>query len=142
MLCWKLDRFGRSALDLLSNIKVLEDAGVRFIAITQGIDIRPDGDPMSKLLVTMLAAIATFELDLIRERSRLGMAKARRNGKHIGRPRKGAVPSTTAITDLRAAGLSWSAIAKKLGCTASAARRACQRGVPEQVTQVPENSPP
>ena len=124
VLSWKLDRFGRSALDLLSNIKVLEDAGVRFIAITQGIDIRPDGDAMSKLLVTMLAAVATFELDLIRERTRLGVAKARRLGKHVGRPRKGAVPRCEEVTRLRSEGASWASIASALGCTSSAARRA------------------
>lgn len=138
-LCWKLDRFGRSALDLLANIKTLEDCGVRFIAITQGIDIRAGGDPMSKLLVTMLAAVANFELDLIRERTRLGVAKARRLGKHIGRPRKGAAPERGAVTAMREGGASWTAIAKRLGCTASAARRACQKGVGEQPPQVREN---
>ena len=140
VLCWKLDRFGRSALDLLSNIKTLEDAGVRFIAITQGIDIRPDGDAMSKLLVTMLAAVAAFELDLIKERSRLGMAKARRLGKHIGRPRKGVVPDRAAVTAMRSAGTSWAVTAQRLGCTSSAARRSCQRGVVEAALEVPENA--
>jgi len=47
VLVWKLDRFGRSAFDLLGNIRQLEAAGVRFVAVTQGIDIRPGGDPMS-----------------------------------------------------------------------------------------------
>jgi len=41
VLVWKLDRFGRSALDVLANIRDLDAAGVRFIATTQGIDIRP-----------------------------------------------------------------------------------------------------
>src|SRR5262249_45966348 len=47
VIVWKLDRFGRSALDLLANIRQLEDAGVRFVAVTQGIDTKPGGDPMS-----------------------------------------------------------------------------------------------
>ena len=127
VLCWKLDRFGRSALDLLSNIKILEDCGVRFVAITQGIDISPNGDPMSKLLVTMLAAVANFELDLIRERTALGIAKARRLGKRIGRPRKGAAPDPVVVAQLRSDKMSWSSIALKLGCTVSAARRACSQ---------------
>src|SRR5690606_6623303 len=61
VLVSKLDRFGRSALDLLANVRELETAAVRFIATSQGIDIRPGGDPMSRLLLTMLAAIAEFE---------------------------------------------------------------------------------
>jgi hypothetical protein len=77
---WKLDRFGRSALDVLANIQDLDAAGVRFIATTQGIDIRPGGDARSRLMRTMLAAVAEFERDLIRERTRLGIAKARATG--------------------------------------------------------------
>jgi len=41
VLVWKLDRFGRSALDLLTNLRELESSGVRFVCVTQGIDIRP-----------------------------------------------------------------------------------------------------
>jgi DNA invertase Pin-like site-specific DNA recombinase len=47
VLVWKLDRFGRSAFDLLGNIRQLQAAGVRFVSVTQG--IRPGGDPMSRL---------------------------------------------------------------------------------------------
>lgn len=140
VLVWKIDRFGRSALDLLANLRILEDAGVRFIAITQGIDIKPGGDAVSKLLVTMLAAVAAFERDLIRERTVLGLAKARRSGKHIGRPRKGAAPDPAEVARLRTAGASWSAVASKLGCTPSAARRACQTGVPVHDADLPETA--
>jgi DNA invertase Pin-like site-specific DNA recombinase len=88
VLTWKLDRFGRSALDVLGNIRELvEVSGVRFVCSTQAIDIRPGGDPLSRLLLTMLAAVAEFERDLIRERTALGMARARAAGKHVGRPR-------------------------------------------------------
>lgn len=38
LLVWKLDRFGRSIVDCLNNIKLLEDNGIRFIAVTQGLD--------------------------------------------------------------------------------------------------------
>ena len=38
LLVWKLDRFGRSLVDCLNNIKTLEDQGIRFIAVTQGLD--------------------------------------------------------------------------------------------------------
>jgi DNA invertase Pin-like site-specific DNA recombinase len=72
VLVWKLDRFGRSALDVLANIRDLDAAGVRFIATTQGIDIRPGGDAMSRLILGVLASVAEFERDLIRERTIVG----------------------------------------------------------------------
>jgi putative DNA-invertase from lambdoid prophage Rac len=123
VVVWKLDRFGRSALDVLSNIRDLDAAGVRFLAMTQGIDIRPGGDAMGRLMLTMLAAVAEFERDLIRERTRLGMEKARTAGKRIGRPRVVGPPPAD-VHRLRAAGRSWRRVATELGCTTWAARRA------------------
>ena len=87
VLVWKLDRFGRSALDLLSNIRALRDCGVRFVATTQGLDFGGDSGAVGQLLLTVLAGVAEFERELIRERTRLGQAKAVKAGKHIGRPR-------------------------------------------------------
>lgn len=127
VLVWKLDRFGRSALDLLTNLRQLDTAGVRFIAVTQGIDIRPGGDAMSRLLLTMLGAIAEFERDLIVERTRLGLAKAKRLGKRLGRPMV-ARPPAARVRALKRAGRSWSEIAKALDCTVWAARAAVQKG--------------
>lgn len=122
VIVWKLDRFGRSALDLLGNIRELEDAGVRFVALTQGIDIKPGGDAMGRLMLTMLAAVAEFERDLIRERTMLGLAKARASGKRLGRPTADG-PSSAKVAQLRRRGLSWSDVAAKLGCTVAMARR-------------------
>ena len=127
LIVWKLDRFGRSALDLLSNLRSLDDSGVRFIASTQGIDIKPGSDPMSRLLVTMLAAIAEFERDLIKERTEAGLAKARRQGKQLGRRRNRNAPDPARVVVLRAAGASWTAVAAQLGCSVGAARRAALR---------------
>ena len=140
VLCWKLDRWGRSSLDLLGNLRMLEDAGVRFIAVTQGIDIKPGGDAMSRLLVSMLAGIAEFERDLIRERTRLGVAKARQRGKRLGRPPTGNMPTSAEVITLRTTGASWSSIARTLGCSISTARRACQKGVADHVAEVPETA--
>ena len=122
VLVWKLDRFGRSALDLLANLRALEDAGVRFISITQGLDLRPDGDAMSRLMLTMLGAVAEFERALISERTKLGMAKARADGKRVGRPRSPR-PSITQIRRLRKRGVSWRELAAELDCTVWVARQ-------------------
>lgn len=128
VLCWKLDRFGRSALDLLAHLRTLETAGVRFMAITQGIDVRPGADPMSRLLLTMLAAVAEFERDLIRERTRTGLARARRDGRRLGRPRVRR-PDPAAVARLRSEGSTWQGVADALGCTVWAARQAAKNGV-------------
>lgn len=127
VLVWKLDRFGRSAFDLLGNIRQLDAAGVRFVSVTQGIDIRPGGDPMSRLLITMLSAIAEFERDLIVERTRLGLANARRAGKLIGRPRV-ALPPAEKVRRLQARGMTRDEIAERLGCSVWAARMAVKTG--------------
>jgi putative DNA-invertase from lambdoid prophage Rac len=76
----------------------------------------------------VLAAVAEFERTLIAERTRMGMAAAKEAGRHVGRPRKGPAPTRAAVSRLLAAGASWAAVARDLGCTATAARRAVGRG--------------
>jgi DNA invertase Pin-like site-specific DNA recombinase len=127
VVCWKLDRFGRSAHDLLANINTLSDEGVRFIAVSQSLDIKPNGDAMSRLILTVLSGVAEFERELIRERTRLGLTKARAAGKMVGRRVSRDAPDPRTVRSLRAAGRSWREIGTQLGCTASAARRAVER---------------
>lgn len=122
-----LDRFGRSTLDLLANIQQLEDAGVRFIAVSQSLDIKPGGDAMSKLILAVLSGVAAFERDLIKERTRLGLAKARTAGKLLGRRVNRDAPEPGTVSALRTAGRSWTEIGDQLGCTSSAARRSLAR---------------
>lgn len=138
VLCWKLDRFGRSSLDLLANLRILEDAGVRFLATSQGLDLKPGGDAMSRLIVSVLAGIAEFERDLIRERTRLGVTRARQRGKRLGRPPIGNMPTPAAVIELRNTGASWSVIAKTLGCSIGTARNACKKGVASLAGEVAE----
>jgi DNA invertase Pin-like site-specific DNA recombinase len=71
VLSWKLDRFGRSLLDCLANLRELDAHGVRFIAVTQGLDT-DNRNPASRFLLHVLGAAAEFERELIRERSRAG----------------------------------------------------------------------
>jgi putative DNA-invertase from lambdoid prophage Rac len=85
VLVWKVDRFGRSLLDLLRNLEAINAAGARFVAVTQGLDIGQGGDPASRLLFTMLAAVSEFERELVRERTVLGMKRARDLGARFGR---------------------------------------------------------
>lgn len=117
-----LDRWGRSPLDLLTNLRELEGAGVRFVALRQGLDLRGGGDAMSRLMLSVLAGVAEFERELGRERTRAGVARARARGARLGRPRV-ALPEHAAVLELRSCGASWPAIAAELGCSTWAARQ-------------------
>ncbi len=120
-MVWKLDRWGRSSLDVLANIQALADSGVRFVAVSQGLDVKPNGDAMSRLMLTVLAAVAEFERDLIKERTVLGLQRARRKGVTLGRP-KHEGPTREAVLALRAKGRSWSQVALELECSVGVAR--------------------
>lgn len=78
----EFSRLGRSTADLLSIVKQIEDMGAKFISIKERFDL---GTPSGKLQMTMMAAIAEFERELLLERQREGIAIAKRQGKYKGR---------------------------------------------------------
>jgi DNA invertase Pin-like site-specific DNA recombinase len=120
VLVYKLDRFGRSVSDIVNNVLILDQHGVRLIAVTQGIDT-DQKSPASRLIIHVLAAVAEFERSLIVERVRSGMAQAKRTGKHCGRPTR--VWSRDVARKLRAQGLSFRQIAAQLGESEASIRR-------------------
>lgn len=135
VMVYKLDRFGRSTLDLLTNIAELNKCGCDFIAATQGIHVGPGGDPASKLTMTVLAGVAEFERELIRERTRLGLAKAREKGRKGGRPRVAVdVARARAMFNESNGSLSWQAVADALGVSREKLRMAmgADKGLPEK----------
>jgi putative DNA-invertase from lambdoid prophage Rac len=87
IVVWKLDRWGRNTLDLLGTLEELKAADVAFVSVRDNIDLTT---PQGELMVTVLAAFAKFERDLIRERVTAGLRHAQRHGtrsgKAIGRP--------------------------------------------------------
>lgn len=85
VLITKLDRLFRSTRHLSSLAAELEALGVDLVVIDQSIDT---STPAGKLLFNVLAAIAEFEGDLIRERTLAGLDAARRRGKKLGRPKR------------------------------------------------------
>ena len=75
----KLDRFMRDARELLNSIEDLDRLGVAFVAIREGVDTSDKGT--GRLILTILAAIAEWEKDLILERTTEGrLATARKGG--------------------------------------------------------------
>jgi DNA invertase Pin-like site-specific DNA recombinase len=83
VLVTKLDRAFRSAKDTYDNLAYLDQHKVGFIATTQPIDTSTS---TGKLLLGVLAAVAEFERNLIVERTLEGLARARAQGKKLGRP--------------------------------------------------------
>jgi len=79
---WKLDRVGRSLLDLLGKLKRIEDKGVAFKSITEGIDTATPG---GRLIMHVMGALAEFERGLVQERSREGMRRYIEKGGKVGR---------------------------------------------------------
>ena len=82
---WKLDRWGRSTTEIILEIQELYDKGVSFVSLQDNIDVSTSS---GKFFVTVLAAFAELERDLISERTKEGLRRAVRNGKKLGRPRK------------------------------------------------------
>lgn len=115
MLVTELTRWGRSTTDLLSSLQELEACGVSVIAQTGlQFDLR---SPQGKLFASLMAALAEFERDLLRERVRSGIAAARARGVKFGRQpgqRVKADSSQARVLQLRTEGKSYREIAKEL----------------------------
>jgi DNA invertase Pin-like site-specific DNA recombinase len=85
LVCWRLDRLGRNLKHLITLLDELQALGVAFVSLAEGIDATT---PAGKLQVHILGAIAEFERARIAERVRVGMRRARSEGRHVGRRRR------------------------------------------------------
>ncbi len=95
-MVWKLDRLGRSLKHLIETVTDLSNRGVGFRSLQEAIDTTTSG---GKLVFHIFGALAEFERDIIRERTRAGLDAARARGKKGGRPRKlDAKKKTQALT--------------------------------------------
>ncbi|MBB3013529.1 DNA invertase Pin-like site-specific DNA recombinase [Cupriavidus alkaliphilus] len=83
VVVYKLDRIARSLKDLLIIIERIEAAGAQFRSLTEHIDTR---SPAGRMIFQIVGAFAEFERELIRERTKVGMAAAARRGVKMGRP--------------------------------------------------------
>jgi DNA invertase Pin-like site-specific DNA recombinase len=97
LIVWKLDRLGRSLPHLIETVASLEQRGVGFCALTEAIDTTMPG---GRLVFHLFGALAAFERDLIRERTRAGLKAANAGGRRGGRK-----PVVTGDKLLRARGL-------------------------------------
>lgn len=125
VVVYKLDRIARSLKDLLIIIERIEACGAEFRSLTEMIDTR---SPAGRMIFQIVGAFAEFERELIRERTRVGMAAAAKRGVRMGRP--------TALTDVEEAeamrlwftgNYTKSSLARQYGTHISSIKRAIKR---------------
>lgn len=108
LLVWKRDRLGRSLGHLVIMLDELNGLGITFVSLGEGIDL---STPAGRLMANLLGSMAQFERERLKERVQLGLARARRDEKRIGRPANGPVTVRQADT---AWGISKSAAAERM----------------------------
>ena len=110
IVVWKLDRWGRSVLDLITTFNELQEIGVGFVSITEALDFTTAA---GKAMAGLLSVFAEFERSLLRERVCAGLEQAKQKGTVLGRP-KTAISKTEEVRKFWREKISKSEIAKRL----------------------------
>ena len=109
VLVARFDRFARSTKHLVLALEEFNALGIDFISLNESVDT---STPMGRMVFTVIAAVAELERSLIRERVVMGLDRAKRQGKKLGRPR--VLVDREKVATLRAQGLSIRQIANEL----------------------------
>jgi putative DNA-invertase from lambdoid prophage Rac len=117
----KLDRLGRDALDVGNTIKALGARKIQVIVLQLGkLDLT---SPAGKMMLTMLAAVGEMERDLLVERTQAGLARAKQQGKVLGRPATTTAEQRTDILARHKAGASISELSRLHGVSRATVMR-------------------
>ena len=119
----KPDRLARSTMELLGIEADLSRRGVGLVVLSMGGERLDTRNPTSKLMLTILAAVAAWEREIMLERQREGIAKAKADGKYKGRVPT-AMRQAGEVAKLKAAGVTPTAIARQLGMSRMSVYRA------------------
>jgi DNA invertase Pin-like site-specific DNA recombinase len=119
LLIWKLDRLSRSLRHLLATVEELRSRNCDLISLNDNLDT---SSPTGRFTFAVIGAVAELERDVIRERTRAGIAAAKRRGVRVGRPR--VEVDVDAARRLLATGGSVRSVAKTLKIGASTLARA------------------
>ncbi len=110
VLVWKFDRFARSVKHLVNSLYEFKALGIDFVSLTEGID---SSTPIGKAMFSIIAAMGELERDLIKERVKAGLRRAKEKGKALGRPKR--YVDTAEFARLRQEGHSMDEIAEAMG---------------------------
>jgi DNA invertase Pin-like site-specific DNA recombinase len=119
VLVWRLDRWGRSLMDLVVTLKELTELGVGFVSLTEALDLTT---PTGRAMAGMLAVFAEFEREILSERVRAGLDHARQSGTRLGRPATAAIKAAE-VRKLFRQGMSKSEISRRLDIGRTSVRR-------------------
>ena len=117
VLCWKIDRFGRSLKHLVNALADLGSYGVAFVSLRDNLDL---STPSGRLMFQIIGAMAEFERSLIQERVRAGLRNAKLKGKTLGRPCR--IVNGDEMIRLREQGASFREIGKAVGASPGTVR--------------------
>jgi len=84
LIIYKFDRWARSTRELIEHIEKLVDKNIMVYSYTENVDLNSS---MGRAMLTIISAFAQLERDLISERTKAGLARARAQGKTLGRPK-------------------------------------------------------
>jgi DNA invertase Pin-like site-specific DNA recombinase len=129
---WRIDRLGRSTAQLTLLLDDLRKRGVGFHSIMDGLDTTT---ATGRAAFGIIAVMAQLERELIVERTRAGMAAARRRGKRLGRPAKLKPEQLDYAAERIAAGEGRAVVARKLGVDPSTLRRLMRPAVSAMPSQ-------
>jgi DNA invertase Pin-like site-specific DNA recombinase len=111
VVVWKLDRLSRSLKDLLSIMAKIDAAGAAFRSLTEAIDTTT---PAGRMMMQMVGVFAEFEREMIRERTRAGLERAAKKGRHPGRKPKLSIEQRIEVRDMVTSGKRTEAEAARL----------------------------
>jgi DNA invertase Pin-like site-specific DNA recombinase len=135
VLVWRFDRFARSVKHLVTALETFRALGVAFISLQEQLDT---ATPIGQAMFTLIGAMAQLERDIIRERVKAGVERARARGIRLGRPV--ARVDVAHLQALRRQGLSMGEIARQAHCSRSTVRRRL-RPAPGLSTERPAAAP-
>jgi len=107
---WRFDRFARSTKHLILALEEFKNLGIDFVSFQENIDT---SSPLGSAIFTIISAVAQLERDIIAERVKAGLRRAKERGKRVGRPKISVDEGE--IRRLRAEGRSLREIAEQVG---------------------------
>src|SRR5262245_5303508 len=136
VLVARFDRFARSTKHLVLALEEFQVLGIDFISLSESIDT---STPMGRMVFTVIGAVAELERSLIAERVAMGLHRARKNGRRLGRPR--AAVNCAKVAELRAQKRTWREITGLLGISKGVAQSAVGR-LPESYMPIARRGKP